>query len=463
MKNMQDTFINKTVSYPETSFLWAMFSKFNGNDYKYCVLRNYSELPITAGGHDVDVLVSNTNYRSCCNEAVVVAESVDVKLISVVESFNVCDLAFIGKYDTKWWGVRFDIMGYVGTNAVPILSSSSILNRTKLHNTVKVANQNDSALLAFLKDIVGSGDDKKNYRFEAKKAFENERQDYLVRLNEKVGGSLTAAQLCDDFFLNESSYARSQSFLKKASARCQFKKSPFRFLKWKVLDFIYRSRRLINPPGFCIAVIGTDGSGKSTIIESVRKPLESALHNPIHYEHMRPNLLPSLAKLFGKEINEGPVTNPHASEPSSTISSLVRLTYYTLDYALGYWLKTRIKIARRPCLFVFDRYYYDYLIDPYRSRISLPQWIIRFYGLFVPDPDLIICLGTDPKIIHTRKPEIAFDEVARQVSELKLFCSKKQNAVWIDTGVSINESSDQVLKAITDRMASRYKSKFNVG
>ena len=58
--------------------------------------------------------------------------------------------------------------------------------------------------------------------------------------------------------------------------------------------------RLLKHPGFTIAFIGTDGSGKSTIINKISPILNQAFHKSIFYEHMRPNKLPSLAKLFGK-------------------------------------------------------------------------------------------------------------------------------------------------------------------
>ncbi len=70
---------------------------------------------------------------------------------------------------------------------------------------------------------------------------------------------------------------------------------------------------------------------------------------------------------------------------------------------------------------------------------------------------IILCLGTDPEIIHQRKPELLLEEIRRQVSELKDFCNQNPHAVWIDTGESIDKSTNESLKAIVTRMAHRYE------
>ena len=209
-----------------------------------------------------------------------------------------------------------------------------------------------------------------------------------------------------------------------------------------------------------IAFLGTDGSGKSTIINAVIPILNEAFHSGVHYEHMRPNYMPSLAVAMGKKRKVEPVTvctDPHAGKPSGFLGSLLRLNYYMIDYTYGYFRKIYLDKSVKTHVWIFDRYYYDYLIDPQRGRIQLPEWMIRFYGLFVPTPDIIICLGTDAKKIHERKPELPLEEVERQVNKLQNFARKHKKAVWIDTGCSIEESTKQTMDAILSIMTKRFK------
>ena len=158
---------------------------------------------------------------------------------------------------------------------------------------------------------------------------------------------------------------------------------------------------------------------------------------------MRPNYLPSLAVAMGKKKADEPTgvcSNPHGSKPSGFIGSLIRLTYYWIDYTWGYFKKVFLDKAFKTHVWLFDRYYYDYYIDQRRARLNLPSWIIKLYGLFVPAPDLTICLGGDPEKIYARKPETSLEEVKRQTKVLKEFASTHKKAVWVDTTTTPEES-----------------------
>jgi thymidylate kinase len=201
--------------------------------------------------------------------------------------------------------------------------------------------------------------------------------------------------------------------------------------------------------GLVVCFIGTDGSGKSTIIESIKPFLKKKFNHGVYYEHMRPNKFPSIASIFGKlESVQGSVVDPHSSPPSGFLGSLIRWAYYMLDYTLGFHIKVAPKVKAGSCIWIFDRYYYDYLIDPLRSRVKLPKSFLKFGQFIIPEPDIIICLGTDPEIIHKRKPELPFGEVKRQVKELKMFCANHESSIWIDTSKSINASSIEVFEVI---------------
>lgn len=128
-----------------------------------------------------------------------------------------------------------------------------------------------------------------------------------------------------------------------------------------------------------------------------------------------------------------------------------------LDYTIGYWLKVFPKKSFNSCVWIFDRYYYDYCIDKRRTRVNLPDWFLCFGQTVIPEPDLIICLGANADKIFNRKPEISFEEVQRQVKVLKEFSLKHKRAVWVDTGGTIEQSVKDTLMAITEMMTKRNK------
>ena len=444
----------------EQEFLIKLFSTLENRNIIYCVLRNYESLPFSTNGSDIDILIDKQDFANTLEIIENVARSFNGRIIAELKANCVRSLSICGYYKKKWWGIKFDVFSsYVGTNGIDILSAATVLERKHYHNNVWVADDGDAAIIAFLKEIIGAGGTRKNYTNQAYNAFSLHRERYISSFKHYFGGKATTTLIEPLLSGKNQNFSRAQKSLKKAWLFNMVGKKTFMVVQRRFQDFILKIKRLISPLGFSVAFIGTDGSGKSTIIEGIRPPLEAALHSSLKYEHMRPNLLPSLAKLFGKETHElgKPVTNPHGNTPSGTFGSFVRLFYYSIDYILGYWLKVYLDKARKPCLYVFDRYFYDFIIDPMRSRISLPKKIIELFQFIIPEPDLIICLGTDPKTIHARKPELPLNEIKRQVQELKVFCRKKsKKAIWIDTGLPIEESINQALSAIIERMAARY-------
>lgn len=203
--------------------------------------------------------------------------------------------------------------------------------------------------------------------------------------------------------------------------------------------------------GCFIVILGVDGSGKSTVIEAITPSLNTITNNQIVAKHFRPGLLPPLARLKGKQaVQIGPVLDPHGSTPSGTVGSLLRLTYLTLDYVLGYWLLLRPKIAKSPTVIVFDRYCYDMVLDPRRFRINLPVGLVRWFIRLAPKPDLIICLHGNPAVITARKNELPLVEVKRQTEALLAFAKQEPNAVLVSTEGTVEQARDDVLVALRD-------------
>lgn len=191
-----------------------------------------------------------------------------------------------------------------------------------------------------------------------------------------------------------------------------------------------------------IAFIGTDGSGKSTVIDAVTPKILDMGFEGVHYEHLRPHWLQPLGVLLGKreKDDDALVVDPHGEKPSGFMGSSIRLLYYYIDYTLGYYSKICPLMKSGKVLCLFDRYFYDVVIDPRRLRIKLPQFFIRGLFKFAPRPTIVICLGGDPKILYERKPETSLEEVTRQVGELKSLVEKQSGAYWVHTDQSLQQT-----------------------
>ena len=202
--------------------------------------------------------------------------------------------------------------------------------------------------------------------------------------------------------------------------------------------------------GAIIAFLGTDGSGKTTILGEIVPRIEELTHRKTIVHHLKPDWLPPLGRLRGVKYEPGHVcTTPHASRPSGLVGSLLRISYLTTDYVLGYWLKVRRAVRRQDtACWIFDRYAYDMEIDPLRFRLKLPGLIIWAFLKLIPAPDCLICLGGDPQKIFLRKPETDIAEVTRQVELLRQLVARHPNAHWIDTTVSLETSVQKVWEIV---------------
>ena len=432
------------------TFLVCLFENLNLRKIDYCVLRNYQFLPLSTNGSDLDILINKKDSLVFFNLIKEIADNHNGKIISIIDSSICPRLCVLGNKEDGWGimiDLHYDLISYRGYT---IFSNKNVWRNTfKYNGQIAALDKKVDGLNGLFKELLNNGSCDEKYFND----FKNSSID-KVFLNE-VFQDIQKPELIPILLdIKNQSYSKNEiKRLVKVLNRYFPRKRKESLKKYSKFS------RLFKQPGFAIAFLGADGSGKSTIIERIKPALNDAFHNAVYYEHMRPNKLPSIARLMGnkEEFNE-PVSNPHGSSSSGFFGSLLRWSYYMLDYTFGFYLKIWPKKAIRSCVWIFDRYYYDYLIDPKRGRIKLPRWILKVGQFIVPQPDLILCLGADAASIHKRKPELTLKEVERQVLELRTFCDSHKNAVWIDTGKSIDESANDTLDTIIVMMAQRFES-----
>ena len=432
----------------EQFFLNSLFNGLDFNNVSYCVLRNYEQLQITTGNSDLDILINKKDAKNFIKLISEFSAKQNGQIISIIAS-DVCPRICVLGSKGSGWGVMIDLhYDEISYRGYTILSNENVWRNTfKYNGQIAALNKKADGLNGLFKELLNNGTCDEKYFND----FKNSSID-KVFLNE-VFQDIQKPELIP--ILHD---ITNQSYSKNEIKRLVKILNRYFPRKWKEsLKKYSKFSRLFKQPGFDIAFLGADGSGKSTIIEKIKPALNDAFHNAVYYEHMRPNKLPSIARLMGKVEFNGPVSNPHSSPSSGFLGSLMRWSYYMLDYTFGFYLKIWPKKAIRSCVWVFDRYYYDYLIDPKRGRIKLPRWILKVGQFIIPEPDLILCLGTDAASIHKRKPELAMQEVERQVIELKSFCNSHKRAVWIDTGKDINISANDALDTIITMMSKRFK------
>lgn len=203
--------------------------------------------------------------------------------------------------------------------------------------------------------------------------------------------------------------------------------------------------RCFQPTGLIVAVLGPDGSGKTTVIESIQKTLLPAFRQT-HYYHLRP-------KLRGQA--DGRVnSNPHQLPPRSYLLSAAKLGYFVLCYWLGWIQVKKRKISSS--LVIFDRYFHDVFIDPVRYRLPFGKGRWTVLGRVVPQPDVWIFLTAPDEVVTSRKGEVPPET-------LKTLREQYQNlAHWlgptahiVDTSQELSVTLNQVHQAILGTLHAR--------
>lgn len=193
--------------------------------------------------------------------------------------------------------------------------------------------------------------------------------------------------------------------------------------------------------GMMIAFEGTDGSGKSTIIDSLPDALKDEFES-IDYYHWRPGVIKS-----EKNTTKKVVTEPHAKKPYGRVKSFAKFMFFNLDYTFGYFFKVK-KQKQSGHLVVFDRYYYDYYLDKIRYRLTISDKTLDFFRHFIPKPDITFLLIGDAQLLYERKKEISVKEIQEQIDRLIKNKSKFNNSVTIDVNHSIEKVVEDVVETI---------------
>lgn len=196
-----------------------------------------------------------------------------------------------------------------------------------------------------------------------------------------------------------------------------------------------------------IVFLGTDGSGKSSVIKGICDRLDVD-----GYETHKVHLRPSFRRNPGQE--SPPVIDPHGKPPYGRLVSTIKVFYLIVVYCGGCFIRIRPLLKPRAVV-IFDRYYHDILVDPLRYRYGGPMWLVRWAGELIPKPGLWILLDAPSEVLQARKQEVPFEETVRQRKEYLKLVKGMENGVVIDASKSLDDVVADANAAIINFLTER--------
>ncbi len=447
--------------------LSSFLIKLTDNGLKWFIIRGYEGLPDKNPSKDVDIMVEPGREKKASE-----------LLIDTFKEFNLNYLhndqfghihCYIGIDTFQKFSVHIDLIeGYI-SKGFEVFTFCELYQHVVDYNELKVLDDLMNGIMLVVYKIFGyhKAKLKPAYQKDILKAWHQSPAEFK-KIMIKICGKKTGEKMCG--------YIANNNFEKVVAMEPEFTKAlkhytrrerPLKTFKYS-LEFLGQkvNRIVFNYKKYAktFAVMAPDGTGKTTFLDTLIDMLEyyyvnDKSDNRFHVYHFRPGILPNLGAVgekAGVMKQDTNFTDPHRSKPAGGFSSFLRISYYTLDYIIG-WKKCIRNDVHYDRYTVFDRYSYDFIVDPQRTKLKLPDGIRKFFVKLTPQPQIVFFLEASPEIIYSRKQELTLEEIERQTLQYKLLAeSNKSRFVIINAEQTPEKMASDALEIILERYA-KYK------
>lgn len=430
--------------------------KLNDARINFFVLRNYEGLPDCNSSKDIDIILEPKEYKRALNLLIETFRSLQIKYYYVMD-YERAHCVYGMNPDIDLY-IHIDLIQGYANKGYEIFSFEELYNNTIQYNDFRVLNSHFDAVMLLLYKVIGCKELKEAYRLKIKDIYTSKSKEINTILF-KVLGNKCFNVVKDCLDRNDFDDLVSKSFLINNSAkkRAFFKKPIMSIVGW--FKFYWEKfYNIVWCPQYMqkmIAVEAPDGTGKTTFIEALKLKIAESFVSDISKSrvfHFRPEFLPNLGAA-GEKMKvmkqDKDFSNPHRAKPVGKINSFVRMTYYWLDYIIGVPIIIH-KSAQFDKITIFDRYIYDFLVDPRRSRINLPYSVRRLFTKLVKQPKIVFVLDAPAEVIYKRKQELTVEEITRQLGEFRKLSYLGKRYYRLDASRRPEDMANDAIKVILE-------------
>lgn len=443
-----------------SEFLSLFFQELNKEKIIYCVLKNYDKLP-EESTRDVDIWVKKEHFKKARKILLKIAESLGWELLKTSYGLNFYKAG--GYYFIKDnTCVTIDISPLLHWKGISYMDEDVIAKYIFSHpKGFNITSPGiEAAALIFRGGMMGEIKEK-----DRPKILEYIKIDKktFVEVLEKPFGSKIVLSLIDLILAEKWDYIEKNinSLHITILKRALFYRFLQQFKNWCIY-YTGRIREHILPSdGFFIVLLGPDGVGKTAIAKALLKSdFIKRLFCKKDYVYRR-FTIPWFKKItcmiknknifdFDAHINqEGDIV------PLSKVKSVLYILYLGFEFFLGHYFLKRKKANSG--LIIFDRYFYDYMT--FKDFINCPRWLMFLITKFIPKPDAIIYLKSQPEVIYSRKPERPIKEIKRQVKIYEEIVSYLPNSYTVENSSGIEECINRIQEIIINKLREKKKIK----
>ena len=450
--------------------IFARFvKKLNSEDIRYFVLRNYEDLPEANSSKDVDIIIEPGFLKRCRRILLDTYREEGMDHYYEVQFGHVH--CFHGMDTEHQMGIHIDLIDGYFAKGYEVYRFQELYDHVKEYNGFYALDDYMNGVMLLVYKQFGYRQPilKEKYRKEIRNTYEKyprELEEEITRIsNKKIAEEIIEKIKENDF---DGVLALNKKFTRSLRGYV-IRKKPFKTLFYSIQFFCQKVWRVViayRKYKRVIAIVAPDGSGKTTFINELKKKMDDYYvaddnDERFHLYHFRPEIFSNLGEVGEKmgvmEQNKD-FTTPHRSEAANPVSSFFRISYYTLDYLIG-WQKCIRKDVHYDKYSIFDRYSYDFIVDPVRSKLNLPRWMRRFFVRLTPQPTIVFVLCARPEVIYERKQELDLEEIRRQMKEYSELADKRKNFYKLNAEQSADKIADEAIDIILDKYTKQWSKK----